>query len=67
MITVKKELDFQDMLNECWSGAIWTLELIEKYEKEEELLDFLNEIYGDEILSIADIIRTQNSRYKRIK
>lgn len=35
-ITIQKELDFYDLLEECWSGAISTLETIENNNKEEE-------------------------------
>ena len=36
---VKKEIDFEDLKNICWSDAIDTLEEIENAEKEEELME----------------------------
>lgn len=40
-ITVQKELNFYDLLNECWSGALNTLNTIQEHNKEEELMSFL--------------------------
>ena len=44
-ITVKKELDFADLTNECWSGAIDTLNTISEKDKEDELMYLLSEIF----------------------
>ena len=38
---IKKEIDFEDLKDICWSGAINTLEKIEEEEKEEELMELL--------------------------
>ena len=43
-ITVKNEMDFNDLMNNCWSGAIDTLQRIEENGKEEELMMLLEEI-----------------------
>ena len=43
-ITIQKELDFYNLVEECWSGAISTLETIENNNKEEEFMDLLNEM-----------------------
>ena len=40
-ITVQRELDFNDLMNECWSGAIDTLNTIAENNKEEELMSLL--------------------------
>lgn len=40
-ITVKRELDFHDLLDECWSGALDTLNTIYEHDKEEELMSLL--------------------------
>lgn len=43
---VKKELnDFDDLKKMCWSGAVYTLETIEENNKEEELMDFIEEVF----------------------
>ena len=45
MITIKKELDFNDLKNECWSGAIDTLNKIEEANKESDFMAYLEELY----------------------
>lgn len=56
-ITIQKELDFYDLLEECWSGAISTLETIEKNNKEEEFMDLLNEMDMNTLKEINDFLR----------
>lgn len=46
---VKKEIDFEDLKDMCWSGAIDTLEKIENAEKEEELIELLESIFENNI------------------
>lgn len=41
-ITVTKELDFNDLMNQCWSGAVDTLNTIYNNDKEDELMSLLN-------------------------
>lgn len=47
MISVKKELSFEDLKDECWSGAIDTLQKIEEEGKETELMELLQEVFAD--------------------
>lgn len=47
MISVKKELSFEDLKRECWSGAIDTLQKIEEEGKENELMELLLDIFVD--------------------
>lgn len=47
MIGVKKELSFEDLKHECWSGAIDTLQKIEEEGKETELMELLLDIFAD--------------------
>lgn len=56
-ITIQKELDFYDLLEECWSGAINTLETIENNNKEEEFMDLLNEMDINTLTEINDFLR----------
>ena len=43
---IKKDYDFNDLKNECYSGAENTLEIIEKYGLEQEFMEFLEEYYN---------------------
>ena len=52
---IKKDYDFDDLRKECWSGATDTLEIIEKNDKEEELMELLLENFGDEIPTMTEI------------
>lgn len=47
MIEVKKELNFEDLKDECWSGAVDTLQKIEEEGKEDELMDLLQDVFTD--------------------
>ena len=40
-IAVQRELDFNDLMDECWSGAIDTLNTVYENNKEEELMSLL--------------------------
>ena len=42
---IKQDMDFSDLMNNCWSGAIDTLKTIEKHDKENELMVHLAEIF----------------------
>lgn len=44
-IEVKHDMSFEDLKNNCWSGAISTLEAIEKAGLEDALMDYLDDIY----------------------
>lgn len=46
-ITVKNEMNFNDLMNNCWSGAINTLNRIEEEGKEKELMMLLEEILNE--------------------
>ena len=54
-ITVKQEMNFEDLMNNCWSGAINTLQRVEEEGKEEELIMLLEEIFIDEIPTMTEI------------
>ena len=46
-ITVRTELDFSDLQNQCWSGAVDTLKTIYENDKEDEFMSLLNELFAD--------------------
>ena len=42
---IKQDMDFNDLINNCWSGAIDTLRTIEENDKEDELMVHLAEVF----------------------
>lgn len=44
---IKKDFDFSDLKNNSWSGAVQTITRIEEEEKEEELMELLEEIFPE--------------------
>lgn len=57
MLEVKQEMDFNDLMNNCWSGAINTLQRVEEEGKEEELMLLLDEITSNPSMTdINDIL-----------
>ena len=52
---VKKEYDFNDLKRNSWSGAIATLEIVEKNDKEEELMQLLEDVFYDNIPSETEV------------
>ena len=45
---IKKDYGFTALKENSWAGAVVTLKAIEKAGKEEELMDFLNELFSEE-------------------
>ena len=43
---IKQDMDFNDLMNNCWCGAIDTLKTVEENGKEDELISRLEEIFG---------------------
>lgn len=52
---IKKEYDFNDLKRNSWSGAIATLKIIEKNNKEEELMQLLEDVFCDNIPSETEV------------
>lgn len=52
---IKQDMDFNDLMNNCWSGAIDTLKTIEEYDKEDELMAHLEEQWFDEVPTMTEI------------
>lgn len=55
MVCVRKDLSFNDLMEECWSGAIYTLETIEKNDKEDDLIFFLEEVFYGETPDMTEL------------
>ena len=52
---IKKEYDYNDLRNNSWSGAERTLDRIEEANKEEELMNFLEDIFYENIPSDTEV------------
>lgn len=55
---IKQDMDFNDLMNNCWSEAIDTLKTIEEHDKEEELMAHLEETfesYFDNVPTMTEI------------
>lgn len=55
---IKQDMDFNDLMNNCWSGAIDTLKTIEEHDKENELMLHLEEIfesYFDNVPTMTEV------------
>ena len=52
---IKQDMDFNDLMENCWSGAIDTLKTIEENDKEEELMAHLEEQWLDEVPTMTEI------------
>ena len=46
---IKKEYDFNDLKNNSWSGAINTINTIEEHNKENALMELLEELFFETI------------------
>ena len=52
---IKKEYDYNDLKENSWSGAVNTLRRIEEANKEEELMNFLENIFYENIPSDTEV------------
>ena len=52
---IKKEYDYNDLKENSWSGAVNTLKRIEEANKEEELMNFLEDIFYENIPSDTEV------------
>lgn len=52
---IKQDMNFNDLMENCWSGAINTLKIIEEHGKQEELMVQLEEQWIDEIPTTTQI------------
>lgn len=55
-VTTETEMNFTDLLENCWSGAIDTLEYIKDHDKEEELLELISELDMHDLGTINDFL-----------
>ena len=52
---IKKDIGFEELKDNSWSGAVDTLEDIEKADKEEELMELLEQVFFDEIPTDTEV------------
>lgn len=52
---IKQDMDFNDLINNCWSGALDTLKTVEEHDKEDELMAHLEEIFGSYFYNVPTI------------
>ena len=52
---IKQDMDFNDLMNNCWSGAIDTLKTVEEHDKENELMAHLEEQWLDEVPTMTEV------------
>ena len=55
---IKQDMDFNDLINNCWSGAISTLKTVEEHNKEDELIKHLEDIfeaYFDNVPTMTEV------------
>ena len=55
IIYIKKEINFGDLQDICWSGAVDTLNTIEENGKEDWLIDLLEDVFCDEIPTDTEV------------
>lgn len=46
-VTTSNDWDFDDLQNNAWGNATNTIEEVQNHEKEEELMELLDELYPD--------------------
>lgn len=50
-----KEMDFNDLVRECWCGAEDTLNIISDHNKEDALMDLLEECFSGDVPTMTEI------------
>lgn len=55
-VITETEMNFMDLMQNCWSGAIDTLEYIKEHDKEEELLELISELDMHDLGAINDFL-----------
>lgn len=52
---IKKDIDFNDIYYNCWGGAKYTVQRISDENKEDELMNLLEEIFNDGEPTVSEI------------
>lgn len=60
-MVIKVDYDFNDLMNNCWSGAEETLKVIEENGKEDAFMEFLEEFFDEPTLTeVNDFLRFED-------
>ena len=52
---IKRECGFNELQEMCWSGAVDTLNTISKHDKEDEFMQYLEEVFYDDIPTETEV------------
>ena len=52
---IVREYTFKDLYKNSWSGAVDTLDTIEKYNKEEDLMFILKDAFADKVPTETEV------------
>ena len=52
---IKKDYGFSELQESCWSGAVDTLNTISKHDKEDEFMQYLEEVFSDDIPTETEV------------
>ena len=52
---IKRDYGFSELRETCWSGAVGTLNTISKHDKEDEFMQYLEEVFSDDIPTETEV------------
>ena len=52
---IKRDYGFNELQETCWSGAVDTLNTISKHDKEDEFMQYLEEVFYDDIPTDTEV------------
>ena len=52
---IKRDYSFNELFQNSWSGAIDTLKAIAEADKEEELMEFLEEVFSESVPTETEV------------
>lgn len=55
-VIIKVEYEFYDLVENCWSGALDTLNIIQDYEKNTDLMALLEELEFEDMTDLNDFL-----------
>ena len=55
MLTIKQEIDFNDLKDMVWSGAVDTIQRVEDEQKQDSLMNLLNEVFFEEQPDMTEV------------